>query len=182
VGAHELAQAHLGDAGYAHARGVAQQAARLARMAHLARGERARLLAAAWLHDLGEGLGPGFPPLLAGRALRRAGHEPLARLVAHRGGAAMEAALRGLPPVSRELPAPAGGDALLLTLLNAAEVTTGADGARITPAARLRELTAGVDSDDPCVRVLVALVARMGADPMARALVEHVAPRPVAAL
>jgi hypothetical protein len=143
----------------------------------LERAPRARLLAAAWLHDLGFGLGAGLPPLVAARALRRAGHEPLSRMVAHACGADFEAALRGLPPVTREFPAPRGPDATLLTLLDIADLTTSGDGVRIGPAARLRELTSRRAPADPAVRVLVAQVARLADDASLRALVEHVAPR-----
>jgi hypothetical protein len=177
VGAHDLAAALLDRGRYGHSRGVAQQAARLARASRLPRDRRARLLCAAWLHDLGHGLGPGFHPLLAARALRRAGHEPLARLVAHHLGAAFEAAIRGLPPLGREFPVPADADAALLTLLDVADVTTGADGARITPATRLRELVGRRPPSDPAVRVLVHTVSRLGAEATTRALVEHVSPR-----
>jgi hypothetical protein len=155
---------------------VAQQAARLARATHRDRPSRARLLAAAWTHDIGHALGPGYPPLLAARALRRAGHEPLARLVAHRSGAAFEAALRGLPPLTREVPAPAGEDEALLALLDIADLTTGADGARFTPAARLRELAERRAPGDASIRVMVAVIARLGENPQLRALVEHVSP------
>jgi len=167
----------LGKTRYEHSRGVAQQAARLARASRLPRDRRARLLCAAWLHDLGYGLAGGFHPLVGARALRRAGHEPLARLVAHHLGAAFEAAIRGLPPLAREFPPPAGADAALLTLLDVADVTTGADGARVTPATRLRELAGHLAPGDPAVRVLVHTVSRLGADDGSRALVEHVAPR-----
>src|SRR5262245_46974644 len=114
AGAHDLAARILGPNRYAHTRGVAQQAARLARATRLERAPRSRLLAAAWLHDLGHGIAAvsGFPQLTAARAVRRAGHEPLARLVAHACGADLEAALRGLAPITRELPAPSGQDAV----------------------------------------------------------------------
>jgi HD domain len=177
VGAHDLAARILGPHRYAHTRGVAQQAARLARATRLDRSRRARLLAAAWLHDLGLGLADGFPPLAAARALRRAGHEHLARLVAHAAGADFEAALRGLPPITREFPEPRGADADLLPLLDIADLTTAVDGARVGPAARLGELAARRAPGDPGIRVLVARVARLGEDPARRALVEHVAPR-----
>src|SRR5207237_8386128 len=121
--------------------------------------------------------GEGFPPVIGARALRRAGHEPLARLVAHHLGAAFEAAIRGHPPLGREFPVPAGADATLLTLLDIADVTTGADGARVAPATRLRELVNRLPPGDPAVRVLVYTVSRLGADDASRALVEHVSPR-----
>lgn len=176
--AHGLAEALLEPGRYARTRGVAQQAARLARAAHLDRRGRRRLLACAWLHDLGTALGPGLPALAAGRALRRAGHEDLARIVAHRGNAAFEAALRDLPPLAREFPPPRGADRSLLTLLDIAVLTTGPDGARATPAAVLRRIVEEEGgAAGPQARVVVALVARIGDDPGARALLERVAPR-----
>jgi hypothetical protein len=178
VGAHALAAAWLNPTRYAHTRGVAQQAARLARATRLARERRSLLLCAAWLHDLGYGLGPGFHPLVGARALRRAGHERLARLVAHHSGAAFEAAIRGMPPLSREFPVPAGADAPLLVLLDIADLTTGPEGARLSPSARLRDLVARRNADDPAVRVLIGTVARLGQEPGLRRLVEEVAPGP----
>jgi HD domain len=177
AGAHDLAARILGPNRYAHTRGVAQQAARLARATRLERAPRSRLLSAAWLHDLGHGIADGFPPLAAARALRRAGHEQLARLVAHACGADLEAALRGLPPITRELPAPGGQDAALLSLVDIADLTTSAAGTRIGPAARLRELSSRRAPGDPALRVLVAQVARLADDPTLRTLVEHVVPR-----
>ncbi|HWH13487.1 MAG TPA: hypothetical protein VNT51_01995 [Miltoncostaeaceae bacterium] len=174
VAAHEIAQALLDGDAYARTRGVAQQAARLARTARLPRDARARLLAAAWLHDLS----PAGAPRQGARALRRAGHEPLARLVAHRRFAAMEAAIRGLPPLAAEFPVPRGADEGLLMLLDIAQVTTDGAGAPCTPATALRGLVERVGPRDPAVRALVALVSRLGEDPTARALVEMLAPRP----
>ena len=164
--------------GYARTRGVAQQAARLARARRLDRAGRARLLAAAWLHDVGAALGPGLPSLEAGRALRRAGHEPIARLVAHAGFAELAAALSGLPPVVREFPRPRPPDDGLLLLLDVAVATTADDGARATPAAALRDLVRRGDPGGAAVRVRVAMVARLGNDPEARLLVERVAAPP----
>jgi hypothetical protein len=170
--AHDLAQALLSEARYAGARGVAQQAARLARARRLDRAARARLLAAAWLHDVGRPLAPDAPALGVARALRRAGHEALARIVAHCANAALEAALEDRPPVVREFPLPAAGDALLLSLLDVALVATAPNGAR---AAALRELAAGPELRRYEVRARVALIARLADDPAARDLIERVA-------
>jgi HD domain-containing protein len=175
VAAHHLAEALLPRASYERSRGVAQQAARIARAARLARDRRARLLCAAWLHDTGRGLAPGGTPRDAARALRRAGHEPLARIVAHAAGAAVAAAIAGGPPLAAEFPAPAGAEAGLLTLLDVAVVTTSPSGAPATPAGLLR----GTPEGD-ARRVLVAVVARLADDTAARALVEHIAPRAAA--
>jgi hypothetical protein len=173
--AHDVAAALLPADDYVRTRGVAQQAARLARARRLDRGGRRRLLAAAWLHDVGGSLGAGLPSLEAGRALRRAGHERMARLVAHAGFAELGAALAGLPPVVREFPRPGPPDDLLLVLLDVAMATTADDGSRVTPAAALRDLARRGDPRSPAVRVRVAMIARLGDDPGARLLVERVA-------
>jgi hypothetical protein len=173
--AHDLAAAALSPDGYARTRGVAQQAARLARARRVDRGVRRRLLAAAWLHDVGGALGPGLAPLEVGRALRRAGHEPIARVVAHAANAALLAALAGLPPVVREFPSPEPPDDAVLMMLDVALVTTAGDGSRATPARALLDLAQRSDPRSSAVRVMVALVARMADDPTARELVERVA-------
>jgi hypothetical protein len=178
VAAHEIAQALVPAGAYARTRGVAQQAARLARNVHLPRDARAVLLSAAWLHAVGAHTDPGTGSRGGARRLRRAGREDLARLVAHHRFAAMEAAIRGLPPVTAEFPVPAGRDEGLLMLLDIALVTTDAAGAPCTPMAVLRTLVAERGARDPEVRTLVALVSRLGEDPNARALLELVAPRP----
>jgi hypothetical protein len=92
----------------------------------------------------------------------------------------MEAALRDLPPLTREFPVPAGAGERLLMLLDIAQVTTDAHGARATPARVLRELVEAAGPADPAVRALVALVTRLGEDPAGRALVEMAAPRAAA--
>jgi hypothetical protein len=173
--AHDVAAALLAADDYARTRGVAQQAARLARARRLDRAARRRLLAAAWLHDVGAALGPGVPSLEAGRALRRAGHERMARLVAHAGFAELGAALGGLPPVVREFPRPGPPDDALLLLLDVAVATTAWDGSRVAPAAALRDLARREDPRSTAVRVRVAMIARLGDDPETRRLVERVA-------
>jgi hypothetical protein len=173
--AHDVAAALLPADAYARTRGVAQQAARLARARRLDRSARGRLLAGAWLHDVGGALGPGLPSLEAGRALRRAGHERMARLVAHAGFAELAAALAGRPPVVREFPRPRPPDDALSLLLDVAMATTAWDGSRVTPAGALRDLLHRGDPRSTAVRVRVAMIARLGDDPEARALVERVA-------
>lgn len=177
VSAHDIAQDRLTPEAYARTRGVAQQAARLARNVHLDRAGRGLLLAAAWLHDAGD---PGRGNPDGARALRRAGQEHLARIVVHRRFAAMEAAIRGLPPLPAEFPVPAGRDEGLLMLLDIAIVTTDLAGAPCSPAAVLRATVARDGASDAGVRALVALVARLADDPNARALLELVAPRALA--
>jgi hypothetical protein len=174
-GAQRLVQEALGPSVYAHVRGVAQQAARLAVLAELAAEARARLLRAAWLHDVGLLAPGGFAPVAGARMIRRRGHEDTARIVAHRGGAAFEAALRGLPPVSAEFPLPTGEDRELARLLDIALLTTAQDGAPASPAAHLRALVKGRGPDDPSVRTTVWLVDRIGESAALRALMSRVA-------
>jgi len=177
VAAHALAEQHLDRAAYERTRGVAQQAARLAIPTHLARADRARLLAAAWLHAVGPA---PLPQLGAARALRAAGHVGLASIVAYSGGALVECGRRGMAPLADEFAPPLGDLARAGRLLDIAIVTTGADGERCAPAARLRALAASLGPGDPRVVATVALLGAMADDPMARALVEGVVPRATA--
>lgn len=139
VAGHDLASRLLSPERYARTRGVAQQAARLARARRVARDTRRRLLCAAWLHDVGPGDAGAQAPVEVARTLRAAGHEELARVVAHCGGAPMAAALAGLPPIVREFPTPVDDDAGVLALMDAAILTTRSDGAPGTPADALRD-------------------------------------------
>ncbi|MEQ9093193.1 MAG: hypothetical protein RLN63_03740, partial [Miltoncostaeaceae bacterium] len=129
TGAHALAERLLGSGQYVRTRGVAQQAARAARACRIGPPERRRLLACAWMHDLGPHAAGWEAPLQVARALRRAGHEPEARILAHAAGLDTAAALADAAPVVREFPRPEGGDADVLMLLDAALLTTRADGA-----------------------------------------------------
>jgi hypothetical protein len=161
---------------YDHTRGVAQQAARVARAAHLGRGPRARLLSAAWLHDLGPTLGSGLGPLTVARVVRRAGQEDLSRLLAHRSFTAMRARMIGLPAIDDEFPIPLGPLEDLLVALDIAVVTTAGTGARATPATVLRERVVRLGPADPGVVCLVAVVTRLGEISDARRILERVAP------
>jgi hypothetical protein len=133
-------------------------------------------LAAAWLHDLGPALGAGFGPLTIARVVRAAGHEDLARLLAHRSFSAMRARMIGLPAIEAEFPIPVGPLEDLLVALDIAIVTTAGSGARATPATVLRERVVTVGIGDPSVACMVALVNRLGELPAARPLLERVAP------
>ncbi len=177
VAAHALAERHLDRGAYERTRGVAQQAARLAIPTRLVRADRARLLAAAWLHAVGPA---PLPQLAAARALRRAGHEGLASIVAYSGGALVECGRRGLDPLGDEFAPPLGDLARVGRLLDIAIVTTGAGGERCAPATRLRALAASLGPGDPHVVATVALLGAMADDPMARALVEGIVPRATA--
>lgn len=173
VGAHAVAEALLEPAAYAHTRGVAQQAARVARGRGLARDDRALLLCAAWLHEAGGATLEGRRA--CARALRRAGQERLARIVAHHRFGALESTLRGAAPVEAEFPIPDGPDEALLMMLDAAVFTTDAAGAPASPAAALRGMADGLAPGDPALRAAVALLDRLGDDPAGRAMVEAVA-------
>jgi hypothetical protein len=171
-GAQVLCEALCDGIRYEHSRGVAQQATRAAGLVQLPVDERRRLLCAAWLHDVGYGLPGGYHPTAGARALRLAGHEELARLVAHHSSAALRAQMLGLPSVEAEFPLPVGPDRGLLDLLDVSDLTTGPHGERIDPATRLRGVADRHGPDSPSVRMLVANVNRLGAQPDTRSLVE----------
>lgn len=171
VAGHELASALLPPGRYVRTRGVAQQAARAARLQRVGRTARRRLLSAAWVHDAAP-RGGWEVPLTVARRLRHAGQEPLARVVAHSHNTPMAAALADRPPVVAEFPRPAGEDATVLLLLDLALLTTRADGTPGGPRDALRDRAQGLDPGDPALRALVALVARLADDPAVRAIVE----------
>jgi hypothetical protein len=179
-GAHDLCLALSSGQRYAHMRGVAQQAARAARLMRLPGGRRRVLLTAAWLHDIGYALPGTLHPVDGARALRRAGHERLARIVAHHSNAAERARAAGLPPIEAEFPFPAPDDRLLLDLLDVADLLTGPGGERIDPLERLARLVERRGASSPAVRALVRNVDRIGADPTLRGLVEDLAADTVA--
>jgi hypothetical protein len=177
VVAHQIAEERLARDAYERTRGVAQQAARLARPTHLERTDRALLLAAAWLHAAGSG---PVPQIGVATALRDAGHPDLASIVAYSGAAVIECGRRGMPPVADLIGPPVGPAGRIGRLLDIAIVTTGGRGERRAPAARLRELAAERGAGDPSVVATVALLGAMAEDPTARALVESVVPGAVA--
>jgi hypothetical protein len=172
VAGHDLAVALLAPDRYERTRGVAQQAARAARLQRVDRAARRRLLSAAWLHDTGPAGGGWESSLAVARTLRRAGQEPLARIVAHCRNTPMAAALADRPPVVAEFPRPRAGDATVLLLLDLALLTTRADGVPGTPRDALRDRAEVLGPGDPGVRALVALVARLADDPAARDIAE----------
>ncbi len=177
VGAHELARAGCDPARYAYVRGLAQQAARLARATSLARDARARLLCAAWLSWLGPAATSDRHVLDGPRALRRAGHEDLARVLAWAGAGSQLVARAGAPPVAGEFPVPEGDAAQALILLDVALVTIEFGGAPAAPAVVLRGLVERRGPADAAVAAFVGLVADLGGHPEARALIGVVAPQ-----
>ncbi len=172
-GAHDLCEALSSRQRYEHMRGVAQQAARAARSMRLPGRQRRVLLASAWLHDIGYALPGGLHPVDGARALRRAGHERLARIVAHHSNAAERARAAGLPPIEAEFPYPTADDRTLLDLLDVADLLTGPHGERIDPAGRLATLVQRRGPGSPAVRAFVLNVDRLGANPVTRRLVEE---------
>src|SRR5687767_6328347 len=87
-----------------HVRGVAALAAEVGNAFHE---DRELLIAAALVHDIGyatELANSGFHPLDGARWVRAAGHERLARLVAHHSSARYEAKLRGIHDLTVEFP------------------------------------------------------------------------------
>lgn len=179
--AHDVCAALSSPSRYEHSRGVAQRAARAAQLVRLPADERRRLLSAAWLHDIGYAVSSAYHPVEGARVLRRAGHEDLARLVAHHSGAAERARLLGLPDVTAEFPVPTGPDRGLLDLLDVSDLLSGADGEAITPVARLRLMVDRKGPDSPSVQMLVRNVDRLGAQPDTRRLIELLADTPVPA-
>lgn len=88
-----------------HVQAVAARAHEAGRV--LNEDDRAALIAAAWLHDVGYAPSltvTGFHPLDGARYVRGLAEERIAGLVAHHSGAHVEAELRGLRPELAEFP------------------------------------------------------------------------------
>jgi HD superfamily phosphodiesterase len=129
--------APLGDR-WAHVEGVVRQAQEVA--AILPTDERAVLVAAAYLHDL------GYAPALVetelhaldgARHLRGLGHERLAGLVAYHSGARGEAELRGLAAELAEFADVASATSMALTYC---DMTTGPSGEVVSFEERLADV------------------------------------------
>ena len=144
----------LGDRWGLHSAGVAEQARRVGVVVN--EGERAVLLASAYLHDI------GYAPSLAvtgchaldgARHLRDLGHERLAGLVAYHSGSRFEAELRGL---AEELAAFADEDSALTRLLTYCDMTTGPRGESFTLDERLSEVGRRYGPDHVVTRSLSA--------------------------
>lgn len=178
VGAHELASRACDADDYAYVRGVAQQAARLARATGVPRDVRAMLLAAAWLCWAAPGATSRRRGLDGPRAVRAAGHDELARVLAWAGGAAR---MVGGTAVAEAFALPDGSAAQVLILLDIALVTTDPAGAPAAPAAVLRAMTDRRGSADPAIAVFVGLVADLADHPEAGELISAVSPSPTTA-
>jgi predicted HD phosphohydrolase len=123
---------------WAHVRSVAQKARVVASV--LAEGDAEMLVPAAFLHDVGYApplAVEGFHPLDGGRFVREAGHERLARLIAHHSGARREAQLRGYATYVTEF---TYEDTLLDHALTYCDMTTGPDGRPTVVAERIAEI------------------------------------------
>lgn len=134
-----------------HVQGVARQADQLS--AGLEPAERASLIAAAWLHDIG--YAPrlaltGFHPLDGARFLASAGFGPLlVRLVAYHSGAEIEADERHRLSQLAQIPEPPNE---LLRRLTAAAMTTSPDSDLVDPQSRIREILARYAPEHPVHR------------------------------
>jgi HD domain len=129
--------APLGDR-WAHVQGVVRQARRVA--AILPPQERAVLMAAAYLHDLGYAPSlaeTGLHALDGARHLRGLGQERLAGLVAYHSGARGEAELRGLTGELAEFTDEASATSMALTYC---DMTTGSAGELVSFAERLADV------------------------------------------
>jgi predicted HD phosphohydrolase len=124
---------------WAHTQGVAAAAADL--VGALTAAPAATLVAAAWLHDIGDAPAvatTGFHPLDGARYLARQGFpDEVVSLVAVHTGAQFEADRRGLAAQLATLPAP---DPVLLDAMTSADMTTSPAGGPVTAEARLVEI------------------------------------------
>ena len=138
----ELAERHLATAlpqRWVHVQAVA---ARAGAVSAAVPDDRALIVSAAWLHDIGYApalVRVGFHPLDGARYLRDVGVDPrLCRLVAHHSGAAIEAEFRGLSDdLNAEFPQERSSAADVLWY---ADLTTGPDGELLTVDERLAEI------------------------------------------
>lgn len=137
---------------WAHVRSVASLAASLPFDGE----EHTRLVAAAYLHDIGYSpvlAMTGFHPLDGARYLRSVGEEDLALLVAHHTNAKYEAHLRGLEGYEDEFPF---GDSVLDRALTFCDLSTSPDGEPITIEERVTELVDRYGRDSVTARAVLA--------------------------
>ncbi len=137
-----------------HVQAVAAKAERISPV--LDEDDRASLVAAAWLHDIGyvsDLAQTGFHPLDGARWLRLQGFDPrVTALVAHHSCALIEADERGLrPELADEFPSEVSATADALWY---ADMTTGPDGQDFDVADRLHEIRSRYGPDDVVTRFI----------------------------
>jgi HD superfamily phosphodiesterase len=121
------------------------------------------LSAAAYVHDIGyapELALTGFHPLDGARFARAAGHERLARLIAHHSASTAEAEERHLAAELAEFPEE---DSLVARALVYCDLTTGPGGEQLDVSARLADVAERLGEDDPAVRAVRRDAARLTA-------------------
>jgi HD domain len=149
-----------------HVRAVAGKASRVGRLL-LGEPDRAMLVAAAYLHDVGYAPSltrSGFHALDGAEYLRGHGQERLASLVAHHSGARFEAEERGL---AGRLAAFQAEDGPVTDALDFADMTTGPSGDPVTLDDRIEEILRRYPADDPVHRAVIR------ARPVLRSAVER---------
>jgi len=136
-----------------HVRAVAETASRVGRLL-LGGPDRAMLVAAAYLHDIGYARSltrSGFHALDGAEYLRGQGQERLASLVAHHSGARFDAEERGL---LEELTAFELEDGPVMDALDFADMTTGPSGEAMAFDDRIEEILRRYPADDPVHRAV----------------------------
>jgi HD superfamily phosphodiesterase len=116
--------------------------------------DRAHLIAASYLHDIGyasELRQTGFHAIDGARHLRALGHERLARLVAHHSEARFEARLRGLDRELREFPREPSAVADALTWC---DMTVGSAGEAMSLHERILDIALRYGDDHAATRAL----------------------------
>jgi HD domain len=145
---------------WAHTQGVVRRARALAAIVPSV--DRDVIVAAAYLHDVGDDPAlevTGFHPLDGASWLRAQGQERLAGLVAHHSRARFEAEERGLGAELDDFPEERSAAADLLTYC---DLTTDADGERITPSARLADIEDRYGADSDVTRAMNAAAQELG--------------------
>jgi putative nucleotidyltransferase with HDIG domain len=145
---------------WAHTKGVVTRARALAETVPPA--DRELLIAAAYLHDIGYDPAlqlTGFHPLDGAAWLRAEGQDRLAGLVAHHSRARFEAEERGLGAELDEFPEERSPVADLLTYC---DLTTGSEGERVTPSARLAGIESRHGADSDVTRAMNAAAEQLG--------------------
>jgi len=134
-------------------RAVAETASRVG-LRLLDESDRAVLVAAAYLHDIGYAPSLnrlGFHALDGANYLRDQGHERLASLVAYHSAARLEAEERGLAEELATFEFEAGP---VMDALDFADMTTGPSGEAVTFDDRVEEIRSRYPADDPVHRAI----------------------------